>query len=102
MTVLPGISGSIFPSRFLSTGLANATELVADPDPQTRRRLRRCWQHIATSCGPATGLRTLFDLAAMPLAAVLRFRADDAEFSRTRVRARLRTRNGTAVGCMVL
>src|SRR5262245_37872804 len=102
MTVLPGISGTIFPSRFLSTGLVTAPDLVADPDPRTRRRLWRCWQHIAASCGPATGLRTLFDLAAMPFAAVLGFRADEADFARARVRLRLRTRRGTPVGCVVL
>ena len=81
LTPLPGVSGTLFPSRFLAA-------MAADPasahdrwalDGQ-RHRFLQWWCVVEQHCGPATGLRALFDYVAMPLAALLNFRARDAEF----------------------
>ena len=69
---------------------------------EARRRLLAWWRRVESSCGPATGLRTLFDVAAMPLAALLGFRAHDAVFDRARVSVRLTTRRGATVGLILL
>jgi len=104
MTWPPGITGTLFPSRFLAGGLADITAVpdLPGPDNEFGRRLRAWWRRVEDTCGPATGLRALFDLAAMPLAALLEFRAHDAAFDRTHVSARLSTRRGTAVALLVL
>ena len=59
-------------------------------------RLTAWWRRVEAACGPATGVRTLFDVAAMPPAALLGFRAHDAVFDRDRAIARLTTRGGAA------
>jgi hypothetical protein len=104
MTWPPGIAGTLFPSRFLAGGLVDlaADRNLPHPHDEFRRRLRAWWRRVEETCGPATGPRALFDLAAMPLAALLEFRAADATFERTHARARLSTRRGTAVALLVL
>jgi hypothetical protein len=104
MTSLPGIAGTLFPSRFLACSL---TEIAAvpdlpGPDDEFQRQLRAWWRRVEATCGSATGLRALFDLAAMPLAALLEFRAHDAVFARAHASARLTTRRGTPVALLVL
>jgi hypothetical protein len=104
MTWLPGVSGTLFPGRFLTATLAGGLGLrgPAGPDDEFRRRLRAWWNRVESTCGPATGVRALFDLAAMPLAALLGFRAHDAAFDRAHATARLSTRRGTPVALLVL
>jgi hypothetical protein len=89
-STLPGIGGSLFPSRYLADRLL--ADVVA-PDPirrdAARRRLQHWWRAVARTCGPATGVRALFDVAAMPLAAVLGFRATSAHFSERAAHVRL-------------
>jgi len=104
MTALPGVGGSLFPSRFLAAGLEGTAGIstIAQPDRPTRQKLLQYWNRVELMCGPATGLRTLFDVAAMPLVSLLGFRARDADFGRSSVRVRLRTRRGTHVGALVL
>jgi hypothetical protein len=101
---LPGVSGSLFPSRYLADGLqADAGGLLDSIDvPGTASQLTAFWTRVERSCGPASGLRTLFDLVAMPLFSVLGFRASGVEFDRHAVRARLCTPTETAVGLIVL
>src|SRR5512144_2361585 len=104
MTPLAGVSGSLFPGRFLADWLAQDTavkQLAASKEP-ARRRFVNWWRRVETACGPATGLRTLFDTAVMPLAALLGFRATDAAFDRARVVVRLATKRGSRVGLIVL
>lgn len=94
-TSLPGIAGSLFPGRYLSDRLlldAGATDARARD--HARLRLRRWWQQVSASCGPVSGPRALFDLAAMPLAAALGFRASDASFAARMAQARLVPRAG--------
>jgi hypothetical protein len=92
---LPGVGGSLFPGGFLARLAAgsNATDLQDPSDEdleRTRRRFVSWWQNVEKECGPATGIRALFDLVAMPLAALLGFRARNAEFEPASVRAELR------------
>jgi len=82
MIRLPGVGGALFPSHFLAQFVpaSSTAELEA-----SRRGLVAWWQRTDARCGPATGLRALFDLAAMPLAAALGYRAYDARFADDRV-----------------
>lgn len=98
-----GIGGSLFPGRYL------ADRLLRDADPldersanRVMRELPRWWARVEASCGPATGLRALFDLAAMPLFGLLGFRASRAVFERTSARVLLRTPTGTPVALVIL
>ncbi len=104
MTRLAGVGGALFPSRFLADWLTHdaAVRAIMQPEHGARRRLLAWWRRVESSCGPATGLRTLFDVAAMPLAGLLGFRAHDALFDRTRVSARLTTKRGSTVGFILL
>jgi hypothetical protein len=103
MTAMPGIAGNLLPSRFL----AGSSELLKlQPtaglltDARTRQ-LRRWWAGVDATCGPATGLRALFDLVAMPLFGMLGFRARDADFGRTEARARLTLPGGVTVALLL-
>lgn len=104
MTPLAGVSGSLFPERFLADWLVNdrAVQHFAASRDQAQHRFLGWWRRVETICGPATGLRALFDSAAMPLAALLGFRARDALFERGRVVVRLDTKRGSTVGLIVL
>ena len=67
-----------------------------------RRQMLRWWRGAAERCGPASGLRALFDLVAMPLFGMLGYRARDAVFEPGQVRARLVTRSGANVGLVLV
>lgn len=103
MAPLPGISGSLFPQRFLADEqrirLPHAT--ARGPLERRRRDLAAWWSGAALVCGPATGVRTLFDVVAMPMLAMLGFRANDARFGPRGAWATLLTPAGTPVGAMV-
>ena len=104
MTLLTGIGGSLFPSRYLATvSWGEHVPHALDSIEARRRQLDAWWRHVERECGPATGLRGLFDLVAMPLAAMLGFRAGQVRFERTRVEACLQSPAGSAVvGLVVL
>ena len=103
MNRLPGIAGSLFPGQFLATALRPAVvaPLSGEILERKRRHLEQWWQKVEFSCGPATGLRTLFDNVAMPLFGTLGFRATGARFERTRIVVRLETPACAAVGLIV-
>src|SRR5687768_5747577 len=89
MNPLPGIGGTLFPGHFL-TSKALATAGVRDPRTDAaRRHFVRWWERVSATCGPATGVRAIFDLVAMPLASLLGYRARDAVFERDCVRVTL-------------
>ena len=99
----PAVSGELFPRRYL------AERLARDADPLEERyvrrqaaRLTRWWERVASSCGPATGVRAVFDLAALPLFAALGFRAGDVTFERSVARVQLITPGGDSVALLVL
>lgn len=95
---LPGVGGTLFPSRFL----ASLTADTPAEDDVVRRRFLSWWLRIESSCGPATGMRSLFDLFAMPLAGLLGFRAFDAVFDRDRVSVTLRSGTDAPVRLVLL
>ena len=98
-----GVGGGLFPSRYLSDRLGRDARAVSDREIASQRtRLTRWWERVAASCGPATGVRALFDVAAMPLFAALGFRASDAVFDRGVAQVHLRTRSGADVALLVL
>lgn len=81
LTTLPGIGGSLLPGQYVAEHLLADTPIDRDINPADARRLLcKWWRTVNDECGPATGLRALFDVAAMPLAAQLRFRASSATF----------------------
>ena len=87
---LPGLGGSLLPGRYLADHmLADAGAFDAAARDRARWRLRRWWRDVARTCGPASGIRALFDVAAMPLAAALGFRADAPVFAAHHAHARL-------------
>ena len=105
MRALSELGGSLLPARYLASAVQDGA--IALPDlaatEVARRRLRRWWRSVEATCGPATGLRALFDLVAMPLAAMLGFRASAVQFERGRADARLTSAAGDAVvGLVVL
>ncbi|HVQ42214.1 MAG TPA: N-6 DNA methylase [Vicinamibacterales bacterium] len=97
LTPLPGISGTLFPSRYLAS-ISLESGPAGDRREEFVERRRRdflaWWIGAERQCGPATGLRALFDRVAMPLASLLDFRAHDAEFEDRLVTARLESARG--------
>lgn len=83
----PSVGGSLFPSAFLAS--IEAFDRSDDQSERRRSVLARWWRSVEGRCGPATAVRTLFDVAAMPLAALLGFRAADAQFDPRVATARL-------------
>jgi hypothetical protein len=106
MSALPGIEGSLFPSRYLLDALAGSAATSSGHErfdlARRRRHLETWWQRVALTCGPATGLRALFDLVALPLAGALGFRTRDVSFERARARVRLESPDATPVGLVIL
>jgi hypothetical protein len=99
-----GIGGTLFPGRYLADRLEPDARAMGVEDSEwsrERRRLAQWWDRVAASCGPASGIRALFDLAAMPLFAMLGFRASDARFERGGAQARLHA-GDTSVALLLL
>jgi hypothetical protein len=71
-------------------------------DRARRRHFLGWWSRVETTCGPATGIRTLFDVVAMPLCGLLGYRARDAVFTQAIGRARLDTASHHSVALVVL
>ena len=94
---LPGISGCLLPGRFLAEHVAARVTC----DLRTQPRWERWWREVAQTCGPATGVRTLFDVAAMPLFGRLGFRARHPRFQPGSVTATLLTPRGRTVALIV-
>lgn len=102
MTQLPGIGGSLFPGHFLATRSAAFAAEMAGQDGSRRHHFAGWWRRVEATCGPATGLRALFDLVAMPMTGMLGYRARDAEFGRDFVRVRLERPSSGSVQLIVL
>ena len=96
MTV-PGIGGWLLPARFIAEHVAPR----ASCDLATQAQWERWWREVTHSCGPATGVRTLFDVAAMPLFGRLGFRARLPKFQSNLATATLLTPGGRPVGLVV-
>jgi Eco57I restriction-modification methylase len=99
---LPGIDGTLFPGQYLADAFDEAIARAGGDNLERQwRRFRGWWDRVEATCGPATGIRALFDLAAMPLAGLLGFRARHAQFDRSSAAVRLETPGATTVGMMV-
>jgi hypothetical protein len=94
---LPGIGGWLLPARFLAEQVAPH----ATCEPRTQAHWERWWREVERQCGPATGVRTLFDVVAMPLFGRLGFRARQPQFLARSASATLMTPNGQAVALLV-
>ncbi len=102
-TILSGVSGALFPSRYVADRLTLDAGLppAANAHAPLARQLWTWWRHVDATCGPATGIRAIFDIVAMPLFAILGFTAREVTFIGQEAIARLDTREGTAVGLVV-
>src|SRR5688572_21545895 len=94
---LPGMSGCLLPARFLAERVAPRATCDLRRQPQWER----WWREVADVCGPATGVRTLFDIAAMPLFGRLGFRARHPRFQPGSATATLLTPRGRPVALIV-
>ena len=104
MHALAGIGGTLFPGRFLVDRLAaEAARLDADPATErARRHLRAWWTGAESECGPATGIRRLFDRVATPLFGALGFSASDLSVQPDRALAKLSAPAGAHVVLLLL
>ncbi|TAK15024.1 MAG: hypothetical protein EPO35_08585 [Acidobacteria bacterium] len=103
--MLPGISGNLLPLQYVATHLCtNAPAHLGTSAPvhPSHAHFARYWKRVEATCGPATGLRTITDVAAMPLMADLGFNASSAEFGSRVARFQLRAAPGAQpVGLIV-
>ncbi|HWB18454.1 MAG TPA: N-6 DNA methylase [Vicinamibacterales bacterium] len=101
-TVSAGISGNLFPGRYLAERLAGGHFPSDDGWAHRRLQFERWWTRVERSSGPASGLRAVFDVVAMPLFAMLGFRARQARFESRHATAQLLTPSGRPVGLVLL
>lgn len=101
MVTRTGVSGALFPAWWLSEHL-HAQPGHPTEDTRLARHLEQWWSRVEATCGPASGIRTLFDVAAMPLAGLLGFRAASVRLGRTHATAVLTGLHGASVGLIVL
>ena len=94
---LPGIGGWLLPARFLVDHVAPR----ATSDAHTQAQWERWWNLVEHQCGPATGVRTLFDVVAMPLFGRLGFRAKDPRFMPGSASATLHTPGGQVIALLL-
>ena len=92
----------MFPGHFLATKVV-PTDGVRDARTDVaRQNFVRWWERASATCGPATGVRALFDLVAMPMASLLGYRARDAVFERDLVRVQLVGGTSSVIHLVVL
>jgi hypothetical protein len=113
MTRIPGIAGSLMPGRYVADRLlidagvrqGRDDDVIVEPSgllERRRRRVARWWQHVSACCGPATGLRAIVDIVAMPLFGLLGFRATGLSFDAACARIVLRAGTDRRVVAIVL
>lgn len=94
---LPGIGGWLLPARFLAEHVAPRATFDLRSQPQWER----WWREVSRACGPATGVRTLFDMAAMPLFGRLGFRVRHLRFQPGAATATLHTPGGMTIALLI-
>lgn len=99
---IAGISGNLFPGRYLAERLAGGHFPSDDDWPHRRLQFERWWTRVEHTSGPASGLRAVFDVVAMPFFAMLGFRARLARFESRHATAQLLTPGGRSVGLVLL
>ena len=90
--MIRGISGNLLPLHFVATHLLTRHPSTTAPATPAHQRFTRLWARVESTCGPATGVRALADIAAMPLLAALGFTASAADFRVRVARFQLRAR----------
>lgn len=90
--MIRGISGNLLPLQFIAQHLCTSAPVNPCTGEPAHNRYRRWWSRVESHCGPATGLRALVDVAAMPLLADLGFTASAADFRSRHARFQLRRR----------
>ncbi|HSP91595.1 MAG TPA: hypothetical protein VLN08_11835, partial [Vicinamibacterales bacterium] len=75
--MMEGVSGPLVSHQYAEQllGAAFAGRLGERSRDQARRRIRAWWRRDACALGPSSPLRSMFDLGAAPLVAVLGFSA---------------------------
>jgi hypothetical protein len=102
MNGVAGIAGNLLPSRYLAEQIAGGHFRFADDEARRRLRFERWWTRVERTSGPASGLRAVFDVVAMPFFAMLGFRARLARFESRHATAELLTPGGRSVGLVLL
>lgn len=88
--MIRGISGNLLPLQFIAQHLCTSEPVNPCTREPAHARYRQWWSRVESHCGPATGLRALVDVAAMPLLADLGFTASAADFGSRLARFQLR------------
>ncbi len=96
--MIRGISGNLLPLQFIAEHLLPPHPSTSAPvHPGTgapaHQKFAHLWSHIESTCGPASGLRTIVDVAAMPLLAELGYAASAADVRSRAARFQLRARH---------
>lgn len=85
--LLPGISGTLLPARFIAARDWRALAQSERDDARARTNLARrqadfdrWWRGVERNCGPATGIRAIADHVAAPLAGLLGYRVESMAF----------------------
>ena len=100
---MTGTGGTLLPERYRADRMHDDLRQLGVPatTPAELRRISAWWVRVASSCGPASAIRTLFDMVAMPLCALLGYRAREVVFTANSCRARLETTGGTPVALLL-
>ncbi|MEO8484080.1 MAG: N-6 DNA methylase [Acidobacteriota bacterium] len=103
MSAFPGFSGTLFPGRYLTDALVRDAERLGRfaGNDALEVRLASWWGRATHTCGPTTSTRTIVDELAMPLLAILGFRARSMTFNDDEADVCLETRRGTTVALIV-
>lgn len=105
--MIHGISGNLLPQQFIAEHLLPRHPGTGAPmHPSTsapaHQKFALLWSRIESTCGPASGLRTIVDVAAMPLLAELGFAASAADFRSRAARFHLRARHDPEIAPVAL
>lgn len=104
MNALAGFSGTLFPEQYLADVLVRDAERLRPASSgagAAAGHLAPWWHRVSQTCGPTTSVRALVDVAAMPLCAILGFRARSVAFDDDEAAICLETTRRTAVALVV-
>src|SRR5687768_11748681 len=77
--MLPGISGSLIAGAFLEEVILPQLLTSRAPTPRELRALYQWWRRTERSLGPASGIRAVADIGAIPLAELVGFQVRQLE-----------------------
>ena len=102
--MLPGVGGSLVSGQFLEEDLARlfGGHLGEATRERAIREARLWWQRQGAVLGPASSLRTIVDVAALPLSVMLGFEATDVRFFVDRAIAAIILRGSSGAAATLL